>query len=478
MSSWDTQYTILPIVVALGVTLGLSSYFRKCAQRPDTIPTIPTWFPWLGIDNALRFNKNPTLFMEEMRERHGPLYKFTLFGTNMVVLMHPYTLRQLERQSKELSHHLPTVMAAQAASGLAEVDRIVDVMFNELTPITVKGFSLQGMKTSGLREQFHKALENELNAITEPRTMLLSDFVRRTLYRASCMVMFGPTFPIDTYDRFKETIPQLSYLSSRWSRLPWSKAGRNRLVILNSIIDYIRPWWDSDGEENKEQIGEIMLAGLVAMKGSGLSIYEAASGIMTFLWGGNANIWFHLYWMLAQILLDGEVYDEVVREVRCSSGVTEMPLLDSVMWEALRWPYTLQQLRHANTDLNVNLDGTRYFIPKDSWVIPKVLNHDSRVYEQPFEFKPRRFLDNPSLPKPKSFGDGSHMCKGMNFALYQMPDFVATSLRRFDIKLVKRSGKERKIQQSESNSFLPDISKFEEFTIEVIPRSHPNQPTP
>ncbi|EAU81142.1 hypothetical protein CC1G_10429 [Coprinopsis cinerea okayama7 len=471
MSVWDTESFILSLLAILSV-IALYSHRRNNGFQSGQIPTVSTWFPLLGLDNGWRLYNNPTLFMEQMRQRYGPLYRFRVLGTSAIVIHHPYSLSQLERQTKELSPHLPFEGAAQAGSGKANVHRIVEILMNELVPITGREFSRQRMKDSGLKSRFHEELEKEFDQFSNPSgtTVLLSEFLRQTLYRATGIVIFGPEFPAESYDDIKATVPDISFLASRLSHLPWSKTGRARDRLLNFVIEYIRPWWEADGHSTKELSG-VMVEGLVTMKEAGLSLPDAAAVLLPLLWGIHSNIWFHLYWMLAQIILDEDLLIRAQNEARSGKDITEMRLIESVMWEALRWPYSMQQLRRASEDLDVSFKGTRYFIPKDTWIISKLINHDSSIYEDPFEFKADRFLVNPSLPKPKTFGDGAHLCKGKQFALHQMPDFVVTVLRRFDVELVQRSGKDRKVPQSESNSFLPDISKFEEFTIKITPRA-------
>ncbi|EAU82062.2 hypothetical protein CC1G_09664 [Coprinopsis cinerea okayama7 len=478
MATWDELLPVSPASLAAVIAVvGASLFYCRTNRRnkTDNIPTLPTWFPWIGIDNALRLFFNPTSFLEEMRKQHGPLFQFTVLASRIIVLQHPYNLRALERQSRALSEHLPIEVVAKASSELPNPNRITNAIMTTLSRIVEKEFSSGRMKVTGLRSRFHEALGKEMDRLVQApniNTQIpLCEFIRETIYRASCVVVFGPSFPIQTYADFKSTGGQLDFLSTWASRMPWSKAGGARRRVIEAIAEYVRPWWESSGMSNERQISDFMVESLTAMRECGLSLQESASAILCYLWGFHNNLWFHLYWTFVHILADNETLTAVEIEARDSGNLGRRSLIQSAIWEAMRWPYLPQQVRRASEDLNVCLEGIYYWIPKGTWILSKSFNHDSRVYEDPFEFKVDRFYNNPSLPKPKGFGDGVHTCKGMHFALHEMEDHIVTSFRKFDIKLLKRSRGDRTIPQSEANAILPDISKFEDFTLELHPRA-------
>jgi cytochrome P450 len=58
------------------------------------------------------------------------------------------------------------------------------------------------------------------------------------------------------------------------------------------------------------------------------------------------------------------------------------------------------------------------------------------IYEDPFRFKPRRWIEN-EFPKKAhgTFGGSSHICLGMNLARIHMPIVMANLIRYFDLEL-------------------------------------------
>lgn len=78
-----------------------------------------------------------------------------------------------------------------------------------------------------------------------------------------------------------------------------------------------------------------------------------------------------------------------------------------------------------------------YYIPKDSLVLANVWKflHDPKVYSNPFEFDPSRFLGpNPEKdPREVCFGFGRRVCPGPVLAQASLYITAAMSLAVFDI---------------------------------------------
>jgi cytochrome P450 len=86
-------------------------------------------------------------------------------------------------------------------------------------------------------------------------------------------------------------------------------------------------------------------------------------------------------------------------------------------------------------------------------------------YEDPFSFKPQRFLDNPDLPGRDihgTYGGGQHKCVGLNLARVAPPIAVANILSRYDLEFSPEpSGKER---------YLSVTAPREDLKIRFVPR--------
>ena len=70
-----------------------------------------------------------------------------------------------------------------------------------------------------------------------------------------------------------------------------------------------------------------------------------------------------------------------------------------------------------------DLEFEGYRIPTDTWVLHlQTLCHFlEEIYEEPFKFRPQRFLENPKLPAKEVhgiYGGGEHACLGQNLARF------------------------------------------------------------
>ena len=83
------------------------------------------------------------------------------------------------------------------------------------------------------------------------------------------------------------------------------------------------------------------------------------------------------------------------------------------------------------------------------WTIPRgtpvmesafFIHLDPEIFPDPFEFRPERWIDNPSLTQYLVvFGRGTRACLGLNLAMSELNLGIATSLRRFRFELFETS---------------------------------------
>ncbi|KAF8631286.1 hypothetical protein AX15_002609 [Amanita polypyramis BW_CC] len=122
-----------------------------------------------------------------------------------------------------------------------------------------------------------------------------------------------------------------------------------------------------------------------------------------------------------------------------------LPYVDALIKEIFRWNTVVPTaVPHRATQDDIQ-DG--YFIPKGSLVIPNIwkLAHDPKVYNDPFAFKPERFIATgvrPAEPDPRQvcFGFGRRICPGMHLADVSVFVSCALSLAVFDITKYVENG--------------------------------------
>lgn len=141
-----------------------------------------------------------------------------------------------------------------------------------------------------------------------------------------------------------------------------------------------------------------------------------------------------------------------------------MPVLDSIVKEAMRLSSASMNVRVAKEDYLLHLDNQEaYHIRKDDVIAlyPPMLHYDPEIYEDPCEYKFDRFLDETGQEKTAfyrsgrrlryfymPFGSGVTKCPGRFFAVYEIKQFLSLVLAYFDMELLDPAIKVPPLDQS------------------------------
>ncbi|XP_054786540.1 cytochrome P450 89A2-like isoform X2 [Prosopis cineraria] len=200
---------------------------------------------------------------------------------------------------------------------------------------------------------------------------------------------------------------------------------------------------------------------------------EMISACSEFLDGGTDTTATALQWILANLVKYPHIQQRLVDEIREVMGeredkevkeedLTKMPYLKAVILEGLRrHPPGHFVLPHAVSEDVVLND---YLVPKNGTVNFMVaeMGWDPRVWENPMEFKPERFLNSEGSGseafditgskeiKMMPFGVGRRMCPGYNLAMLHLEYYVANLIWNFEWK---------------APTDHVDLSEIQEFTV-------------
>ncbi|XP_045817634.1 cytochrome P450 89A2-like [Trifolium pratense] len=209
---------------------------------------------------------------------------------------------------------------------------------------------------------------------------------------------------------------------------------------VKSVVSYVDTLLELELPEEKRKLSEDEMVTLCS----------------EFLTGGTDTTSTALQWIMANLVKHPDVQRKIVDEIRDVMGgddsgekkevkeedLHKFPYLKCVILEGLRrHPPGHFVLPHAVTE-DVVLDG--YLVPKNGTVNFMVaeMGWDPRVWEDPMEFKPERFLKEETFDitgskeiKMMPFGAGRRICPGYNLALLHLEYFVANLVWNFDWKL-------------------------------------------
>ncbi|MEM1223283.1 MAG: cytochrome P450 [Verrucomicrobiota bacterium] len=122
---------------------------------------------------------------------------------------------------------------------------------------------------------------------------------------------------------------------------------------------------------------------------------------------------------------------------KLAGGMGEFPLMKATLLEAERLYPAAPVLPRVPAE---DIEYLGYLLKaKTSCLhLSSLMHFDDSVYEDPFMFKPQRWLDH-NYPRSAhgTFGGGSHICLGMNVSRLQMPLTLGYLLSQYNFEITK-----------------------------------------
>lgn len=236
------------------------------------------------------------------------------------------------------------------------------------------------------------------------------------------------------------------------------KEAKERRLSKNNVVSYADTLLELELPDEKRKLSEDEMVSLCS----------------EFLNAGTDTTSTALQWIMANLVKYPHVQDKIVEEIRDQvigadrneenkeikeEDLQNLPYLKCVILEGLRrHPPGHFVLPHAVKE-DVVFNG--YLLPKNAVVNFMVadIGRDPRVWEDPLEFKPERFLKDEAFDitgtkeiKMMPFGVGRRICPGYNLALVHLEYFVANLVWNFNWKIPEGAG-------------YVDLSEKTEFTV-------------
>ncbi|KAF5313818.1 hypothetical protein D9619_013039 [Psilocybe cf. subviscida] len=172
-----------------------------------------------------------------------------------------------------------------------------------------------------------------------------------------------------------------------------------------------------------------------------------------------------------------EELDAVIGSQRLSefSDRPSLPYVNALVKETMRWQLVGPLgIPHMATDDDV-YQG--YFIPKGTIILGNAwaILHDEKVFEDPEEYRPERYLKDGQLnlgvrqPEISAFGFGRRICPGRFMSDNTLFSIVSSTLHAFNITpSLDEKGAPAKLSVKMTSGL---ISYPEPFTVNIKPRS-------
>jgi hypothetical protein len=154
--------------------------------------------------------------------------------------------------------------------------------------------------------------------------------------------------------------------------------------------------------------------------GSPMSREELRDELMTLLVAGHETTASSLAWAFERLVREPRVVAELQREIDHRDGDE---YLTATVQETLRARPVLPNSAPRLVKQPVEIGGWQYDPAEPVCVVPNayLVHHDQAIYQDPYTFRPERFLDEaPGTYTWIPFGGGRRRCLGASFAMLEM----------------------------------------------------------
>eukprot|EP01147_Barroeca_monosierra_P000814 gene814-4096_t len=486
-SAWESVVAIIPgslqehitatrVLVATTAGLAVVSYIKGNFFRgADAPPKVRSVIPFLGY--AVQFGERPIDFLMECKRKYGPVFTFTMFGSDVTFLLGS------EASTKFWGSHNDILNAE-------------DLYRNITKPVFGEGIAY-AVPHKVFSEQKQMAKE----ALTKKRFEVYTSIIEKET--ENFIRSWGKTGTIDFFEEMAKMIVYTAThcLHGKETRENFDQDTAKLYHDLDggfTPLAWFFPTWipfpsfvrrDKAHIELKKRFGKVIAirrasgnvrAGRTdlmetfmtvpykkVLNGRTMTDNEVAGMLIALLMAGQHTSSTVSSWLISFVctvtgLLD-QLYEEQMEAFKKLPGpltmdhLELMPLLHACVRETLRLrPPIMSIMRRAREDFIVNAEGRKYVIPKGSQVCvsPTVNQRLPEEWDHPEQFNPQRFLkkegdklvvtQGEQLSKGGKFkwvpfGAGRHRCIGFEFAQIQIRCIVSTIIRNYDLRLA--SGK-------------------------------------
>lgn len=457
--------------------------------------------PYLGC--ALKFGSNPLEFLRAKQRKHGHVFTCKLMGKYVHFITNSLSYHKVLCHGKYFDWKKFHYTTSAKAFG----HRSIDPSDGNTTENINKTFNktLQGDALCSLSEAMMQNLQSVMRPPGLPKsksavwvTEGMYAFCYRVMFEAGYLTLFGKDISktdtqrafiqnnLDSFKQFDQVFPAL-VAGVPIHLFKTAHKARERLAeSLKHKNLYMR-----------DQVSELIR--LRMFLNDTLSTFddmEKAKTHLVILWASQANTIPATFWSLFQMIRSPEAMKAASEEVNgslqsagqeLSSGgnaiyldqeqLNNLPVLDSIIKEALRLSSASLNIRTAKEDFTLHLEDGSYNIRKDDIIAlyPQLMHLDPEIYPDPLTFKYDRYLDESGKAKTTfyrngnklkyfymPFGSGATICPGRLFAVQEIKQFLILMLSYFELELVESHTKCPPLDQSRAGlGILPPLNDIE-----------------
>ncbi|GMH29646.1 hypothetical protein Nepgr_031489 [Nepenthes gracilis] len=448
-------------------------------SNPKRQPPVPagSW-PLIGHLHVLASSPLPHIALANLADKYGPIFQIK-FGVHPVLVVSSWELAEecLAKNDKDFVNRPRTLAVEQLAYNSAmfgfspygpywrELRKIVTVNLlsnHKLEQLKhVKIFEVrtavktlhdkwrqtsQDVTSDGILVELKQWIGNiNLNAIVRlVAGKALSEFYKSEEHNR-CQIAIRKFFEFFGTFTISDALPFLRWLDIGGYEKNMMRTAKQLDSILQGWLEEHKRFHSSEKENGQHDFIDTMLD-IPHIAQEKLSSFESNT---TMILGRTDTTTTTLTWALSLLLNNRHVLKKALDELDAivgkerlvnDSDMENLVYLQAIIKETMRlYPAgPLSGPREAINDCNISgyhvQAGTRLFVN-----IHKI-HRDPRVWPDPYEFRPERFLTTHKHVDVRGqnfelipFGSGRRICPGISFSFQIMPFTLATLLQAFEI---------------------------------------------
>ncbi|KAK0504434.1 cytochrome P450 [Armillaria luteobubalina] len=415
-------------------------------RAPRDIPIVRSVLPFGSVLNGLAFFSRRTSWLSECRKHYGDFYMFNIGWQNIAIVSTKPMLKVLYGDggrslgSKELHFRILSALGSRCKRDLLDVpvhDRFIPSIGHALSKSVI---------ARDMAFPVHRGLLFSIHQLTPlEQTFCLSEIIGKTLYGPLTTAVFGPSFPLKTYDDYLSLDAAIPTLMGPMPFTAWSGI-RARSRLLKVLASYI---------QETDQVSDVIAHAIESCQSCSLPLHEQAVCLLGVLWALHTNLQRTVFWVVAFILVDQRAFErlrteihqtiaekyggKVERLVRSEGNATlsGFPLVDSAIKESMRMSGLSSSMRTVDFDTNFPVGMSSFVLRRGDLILgdTRAVHYDDDVYPDASTYKVDRFLGIHSKTLGiHTWGGGANICRGRFLAKYAMKLWLIIFLETYDLE--------------------------------------------
>ncbi|XP_066465797.1 cytochrome P450 1A5-like [Tiliqua scincoides] len=468
---------LVAIIVFCLVFMSIRSFWKQIPQGLKKVPG-PIAYPVIG--NMVEIGKNPHLSLTQMRQKYGDIMMVHIGTRPVLVLSGLETIKQaLVRQGGDFVGRPDLYSFRHVADGeslsFGTDSGEVWLARRKLAQNALKNFAVSPCPTSSSTCLLEEHVSKETDCLIQKLQEVMREKKRFDPFRylvisvanVVCAMCFGKRYNhedqelldiVNQSEEFGDTaasgnpadfIPVLQYLPSMKK---FKEFNQRFVTFLGKIVqehyttfnkDSIRDITDSLIDQSQEKSDRT--AKLQLPPGKVVNLVNDIFG------AGFDTVTTALSWCLMYLVTYPEIQRKIHEEIDENIGRERKPRISDRTLLPYTEAFILEMFRHTSylpftiphcTTRDTTLNG--YYIPKDTCVFVNQwqVNHDEKLWKDPFSFNPDRFLmaNGKDLNKDESekvlvFGMGKRRCIGETIGRLEVFLFLTTLLQQLQFSV-------------------------------------------